>query len=78
MRKVLAGGVCGCSFDLVGVVVQTDDVAAGESCDFSRGFANTTAYVEDGHRLIDLDTMGEVVLMAGESLEESLADAEAA
>ena len=61
--------MCSCSLDLIGVVVQTDDITSRKRCDFSGGFANTTANVEDSHRLIDLNSMSEVVFMARESLQ---------
>ena len=65
-------------FDLIGIVIQADDIASSESCNLSRRFANTTANVKHSHRLIDLDPMGKVVFMARESLEQSLANAKSA
>lgn len=64
------------SFDLVGIVVQTDNVASSESRDLPGGLADTTADIEDSHRLIDLDPMGEIVLVASESLQQRFTDTE--
>ena len=56
--------MCRCSLDLVGIVVQTNDVAAGESRDLPGRLANTTANIEDSHGLIDLNPMGKIMLVA--------------
>ena len=67
-----------CPLDLVSIVVQSDDITSSERRDLSSRFANTTSNIKNSHRLIDLDPMGKVVFMARESLEQSLANAEAA
>jgi hypothetical protein len=70
--------MCSRSLDLISIVVQPNDVATGERCDLSGGLANTTSNVKDRHRLIDLNSMRKVMLMARKSLEQSLSNAEAA
>jgi hypothetical protein len=55
--------MCRRSLDLVGIVVQTNDVAAGESRNLPGRLANTTADIEDSHRLIDLNPMGKIMLV---------------
>jgi hypothetical protein len=62
------------SLHLIGIVVQTNHIATRESRNLPGGFADTTANVKNSHSLIDLDSMGKVVLVARESLEQSLTD----
>lgn len=77
-RQTFLGGVVGCSVDLVVVVVQTGDVAAGELGDFARRSTNTTSNIKNLHALLDADLVGEVVLMTSNRLVEGLAVREAA
>lgn len=67
--KAFAGSMCSCPLDLVGIVVQTNDITSSECRNLPGRFANTTSNIENSHRLIDLDSMSKVVLVARESLE---------
>ena len=70
MRQVLAGCVHSCPLDLVRVVVQTDDVTAREGGDLARRLPNAAAYIQDGHVLSDAHAVGEIVLVAGQCLQQ--------
>ena len=78
VAQTLALGVAGGALDLVVVVVQTDDVGVSELDDLARGATDTTADIQDPHAGLDVDLVGEVVLMAGNGLVEGLALGEAA
>lgn len=78
LRQALLRSVVSSSIDLIVVVVQTGDVAAGELCDFARRSANTTSDVKHLHTLLDSDLVGKVVLMTGNRLIKGLAVGEAA
>lgn len=67
-----------CALDLVIVVVQAGDVCAGELGDLSCWSTNTATNIENLHSVLDADLVGEVVLMASDSLEEWLVGGEAA
>lgn len=71
-------GVVGRTVNLVVVVVQADNVDAGESRDLSGGTTDTTPDIKNGHALSETHHVCEVVLMAGDSLVEALALVEAA
>lgn len=66
------------ALDLIPVVVQAGDFAAGEEGDFASGTADAAADVENLHALLQVETVCHVVLMASECLQEALVDAEAA
>ena len=61
------------ALDLVIVVVQADDVCAGELCDFSSWASDTTANVEHLHAIAQTHHMCQVMLMTGNGLVEALA-----
>ena len=55
---------------LIGIVIQPDDLAARENRHLARGFPHSAADVEDFHRSVYPDAVGEVVLVAGKGLQE--------
>ena len=77
VRETLLGGVVCRTINLVVVVVQASDVAAGKLGNLASRAANTTADIEDFHALFDADRVCEVVLVSGNGLEEGLAIREA-
>jgi hypothetical protein len=70
--------VSGGPLDLVCIVVESDDVAASECCDFSCRLANAAADVQYGHRIGDVDSVSKVMLVAGQSLQERFGGSETA
>ena len=78
VRKALTSGIALSTLDLVVVIVKTGDVGVGELGDLAGRATNTAADVQDLHASLDADLHGEVVLMAGNSLIEGLADRVAA
>lgn len=77
-RKTLLVRVVGSALNLVVVVVEAGNVATGELCDFASRAADTAANIEDLHAGLDIDAVGEVVLMTSNGLVERLAVGEAA
>lgn len=78
MRELFSLGVGSCAFGLIGVIVQSDDVAASEGSDFPRWFPNTTSHIKDRHMLLDSDSVREVMFVTSESLQKGLPDSDAA
>jgi hypothetical protein len=78
VRQTLLVGVVGGAVDLVVVVVQTGNVAASELGNLAGRAADTTANVKDLHALLDANAVSKVVLMASNSLVETLAVGESA
>jgi hypothetical protein len=76
--KTLLLGVHGSALNLVVVVVEAHDVAAGELCDLSCGSADTAADVQHSRALLDAHLQGQVVLVSCGGLLEGLALAVAA
>lgn len=68
----------GCSVDLVVVVVETSDVAAGELCNLAGRATDTAADIEDFHALLDANGVSQVVLVTGNCLVKGLAVGESA
>ena len=68
----------GSTLDLVVVVVQAGDVGTSKLGNLTSRATDTAADIEDTHVLLDADLVGEVVLVAGNSLVEGLADGVAA
>ena len=73
MRQAFLLGISSCTFNLVIVVVQADDVDIGELDNLSCRASNTAAHVEHSHVVIQAHLVCEVVLMAGNGLAEALA-----
>lgn len=67
-----------CALDLVVVVVQTGDVGTSEFGNFTSRATNATADIKDLHATLDVDAVGEVVLMSSDGLIERFAVGEAA
>lgn len=78
LGKALLLGIVGCSVDLVVVVVETSDVAAGELCNLTGRATDTAADIEDFHALLDTNGVGQVVLVTGNCLVKGLAVGESA
>lgn len=76
--KALVGSVSGSALNLVIVVVQSGDVRASELGDLSGWSTNTASDIKNLHVLLDTDLVGEVMLVAGNSLVEWLVGGEAA
>lgn len=68
----------GCAVDLIVVVVEASDASASELGNLAGGTANTTTNIKNLHALLHVHSVREVVLVAGDSLVERLADGEAA
>lgn len=68
---------CG-PLDLIRIVVQTHDIATRESRNLPCWLADTTPNIENSHRIIDIDSVRKVVLMASESLQQRFARRKAA
>ena len=69
--ETFASSMRSCSLDLIGIIVQTDNAASGEDRNLPGRLADTTPNIKDSHRLVDLDSMSEIMFMASESLEQS-------
>lgn len=69
--------MCG-TLDLVIIVVEASDVASGELSDLAGRSADTAANIENLHSLLDANAVGQIVLVASDSLVERLALGEAA
>ena len=76
--ETLASSMRSSPFDLIGIVVQADDTASSEDRNLSGWLADTTPNIKDSHRLIDLDSMGEIVFVASEGLEQRFSDSKTA
>lgn len=76
--ETLLLGVVGGTLDLVVVVVQTNDVCAGELDHFSCWATNTTSNIQNLHTLLHAHDVGEVVLVTCDCLFERLAEGESA
>ena len=76
--KTLLVGVVGGAVNLVVVVVQTGDVGTGELDHLTSGTTDTTADIQNLHVFGDTGHVGEVVLVAGNSLVERLTVGETA
>lgn len=70
--------VLGRTLNLVVVVVEADNVDAGETGDLTGGTTDTAADIENRHTLAETHAVSQVVLMAGKSLVEVLSLVEAA
>ncbi len=68
----------GGALNLVVVVVQAGDVSASELGNLAGRAADSAANIENLHALGDVDAVGKVVLVAGDSLVEGLAVGETA
>lgn len=55
MRVPFPLGMGSSAFGLIGVIVQSDHVAASEGSDFLRWFPNTTSHIKDRHLIFDSD-----------------------
>lgn len=62
--------MCSGSLDLVRIIVQTDDIAPSESRNFSGRLAHTATDIKHSHRVIDVDPVSKVVLMARKCLKK--------
>ena len=78
VRETLLLGISCCAFNLVIVVVQANDVDAGELDDLSGGSSNTAAHVEHSHVVVQTHLVSEIVLVAGNGSVEVLAVGKAA
>lgn len=76
--QALLGGVGGGALNLVVVVVEAGNVAAGELGNLAGRAADAAADVENLHALLDADAVSQVVLVAGNGLVEGLALGETA
>jgi hypothetical protein len=76
--KTLLLSVLGGSLNLVVVVVQTSNVCAGELDDFSGRATNAASDIQNLHVVLEVHDVREVVLVAGKSLSEGLAECETA
>jgi hypothetical protein len=65
-------GVVRCTFDLVVVVVETDNVAAGELDHLSCGPTDTATDIQHSHAFLNADLVCEIVFVAGNGLSEWL------
>lgn len=70
-ETLLLGVVCG-TINLVVIVVETSDVCARELCNLSGGTSNTASNVQDSVTVLDPNLCGEVVLVTGNGLVETL------
>lgn len=64
MRETFTCRVVGRTFDLVVVVIQSDNIGASELDDLACWTADTTADIEYPHVLLDSHDVSKVVLMA--------------
>lgn len=70
-ESLLLGVVCG-TINLVVIVVETSDVCTRKLCNLSGGTSNTASNVQDSVAVLDPNLCGEVVLVTGNSLVETL------
>ncbi len=78
LGQTLLGSVVGGAVNLVIIVVQAGDMAAGELGNLAGRAADTAANIEHSHTLLDANAVGEVVLVTGNGLVEWLAGRKAA
>lgn len=78
MGKALLLGISRCAFNLVVVVVQSNDIDVGELDDLSSRSSNTAANIKHPHVIVQAHLVGEVVLVAGNGPVEALAIGKAA
>ena len=65
-------------FHLVCIVVQANHVASRKGRDLSSRFTNTTTNIKNCHGLVDVDSVGQIMLVASKSLKQRLANSESA
>lgn len=78
IAQALVSSVSMSALNLVIVVVQSSDMRAGELGDLAGWASNTASNIKNLHAVLDTDLVGEVVLVAGNGLEEWLVGGEAA
>lgn len=76
-KSLLLSIVCR-PLNLVVVVVEANDVGASELDNLPSGTSNTTSDIQNAHALLDVDHVGEIVLVTGNGLTERLVICEAA
>lgn len=73
VRQALLLRIVGSTLNLVVIVVQSSNVAAGELGDLTSRATHTTTDIQHFHALLNADLVGKIVLVTGDRLVERLA-----